>query len=261
MYPLSEKRRFPDINKITQWLEKTGISEVKLGIDDVQSLLTVLEFDGRVEKIPGGGALLKMDSDEDDEEVQFKRKRKRRDASDDDDEEDGAKKRIRAAASDSDDDLPPKKAVKNSKKEGKKPATKSKKNDSDDDDEDEEDGRGVTNSYIRNDADFSDVSYVYRAIRPPNEDPSIFSGSLFGGSWLAGPAHTQDAPSLGALPWAEAPCVHCPQLDFCLEGGPVNASSCEYYESWLDPERKLLVTKFEKLHVEEAAVGIEMEAS
>jgi DNA-directed RNA polymerase III subunit RPC6 len=209
-----------------------------------------------VEKIPSAGALLRMESDEEDEEVQFKRKRKRRDASDDD-EDDGTKKRIRAAASDSDDDIPPKKVIKNSKKEGKKPAKKSKKIESDD--EDDEDGRAITHSYNRNDADFSDVSYVYRAIRPPNDDPSSFSGSLFGGSWLAGPAHTQDGPSLGALPWAEAPCVHCPQHDFCLEGGPVNASSCEYYESWLDPGRKLQLPKFDTLRIEEAAVGIELE--
>ena len=32
----------------------------------------------------------------------------------------------------------------------------------------------------------------------------------------------------------ESPCGRCPVFDFCEEGGPVNAISCEYYQEWLE---------------------------
>ena len=32
----------------------------------------------------------------------------------------------------------------------------------------------------------------------------------------------------------ESPCGRCPVLDFCEEGGPVNARSCEYFQHWLE---------------------------
>lgn len=31
----------------------------------------------------------------------------------------------------------------------------------------------------------------------------------------------------------EAPCGRCPVFDFCEEGGPVNARTCEYFQDWL----------------------------
>ncbi len=31
----------------------------------------------------------------------------------------------------------------------------------------------------------------------------------------------------------ESPCGRCPVFDFCEEGGPVNANSCEYFQEWL----------------------------
>ena len=31
----------------------------------------------------------------------------------------------------------------------------------------------------------------------------------------------------------EAPCGRCPVFEFCEEGGPVNARSCEYFQEWL----------------------------
>ena len=31
----------------------------------------------------------------------------------------------------------------------------------------------------------------------------------------------------------EAPCRRCPVFDLCEEGGPVNASNCEYFQDWL----------------------------
>ena len=31
----------------------------------------------------------------------------------------------------------------------------------------------------------------------------------------------------------ESPCGRCPVFEFCEEGGPVNAKSCEYFQEWL----------------------------
>ena len=33
----------------------------------------------------------------------------------------------------------------------------------------------------------------------------------------------------------EAPCGRCPVFEICEDGGPVNATTCEYFEDWLTP--------------------------
>ena len=32
----------------------------------------------------------------------------------------------------------------------------------------------------------------------------------------------------------EAPCGRCPVIEICGDGGPVNATTCEYFEDWLN---------------------------
>ena len=34
--------------------------------------------------------------------------------------------------------------------------------------------------------------------------------------------------------FTEAPCGRCPVFEICEEGGPVNATTCEYFEDWLN---------------------------
>lgn len=34
--------------------------------------------------------------------------------------------------------------------------------------------------------------------------------------------------------FTEAPCGRCPVFDICEDGGPVNATTCEYFEDWLN---------------------------
>lgn len=100
-------------------------------------------------------------------------------------------------------------------------------------------------------------AFVYRAIRPIQEiadtlnSMSMFSFSGAGSAWLGGGERQ--------LPWAEAPCVRCPQVDFCEEGGPVNAAGCEYLKQRLDPERGPAPDLL-KEEGAEAAMPIEMEA-
>ena len=67
-------------------------------------------------------------------------------------------------------------------------------------------------------------AYVYRAIRPQVHNQ-------------AASAYPAKGREMGVedMAWAQAPCVKCPQAEFCKEGGPVNASLCEYFPEWMDP--------------------------
>jgi len=67
-------------------------------------------------------------------------------------------------------------------------------------------------------------AYVYRAIRPQVRNQ-------------AASAYLAKGREMGVedMAWAQAPCVKCPQAEFCKEGGPVNASLCEYFPEWMDP--------------------------
>lgn len=260
---MSERRKFPDVNKIANWLERTGISEVILSTDDVQLLLNVLEYDGRIEKIPGGGALFLMESDEDDTNFPAKKKRKRVDSTDEESAYNGEKKRLKLEDTDEGEDtdndyiVVKKKTARGTNKDTKRSskALKGKSVAA----QDEDDSSFYSKfGHVQLDAE---TAFVYRAIRPSEaqEKPS-FPASLFGGSWLAGPSHGSDIQHLGALPWAEAPCVRCPQVDFCLEGGPVNASGCEYLDSWLDPVRASKTVTAENGGHTEAKLSIEVDA-
>jgi len=67
-------------------------------------------------------------------------------------------------------------------------------------------------------------AFVYRAIRPQIHNQ-------------AASAYLAKGREMGVedMAWAQAPCVKCPQAAFCKEGGPVNASVCEYFQEWMDP--------------------------
>lgn len=67
-------------------------------------------------------------------------------------------------------------------------------------------------------------AYVYRAIRSQVHNQ-------------AASAYLAKGREMGVedMAWAQAPCVKCPQAEFCKEGGPVNASLCEYFPEWMDP--------------------------
>ena len=67
-------------------------------------------------------------------------------------------------------------------------------------------------------------AYVYRAIRPQVHNQAT-SAYLAKGREMG----VED------MAWAQAPCVKCPQAEFCKEEGPVNASICEYFPEWMDP--------------------------
>ena len=47
------------------------------------------------------------------------------------------------------------------------------------------------------------------------------------------PTATDDASVIGNG-LTEAPCGRCPVFNLCEEGGPVNASNCEYFKAWLE---------------------------
>jgi DNA-directed RNA polymerase III subunit RPC6 len=287
LYPRSESSRFPNLTRITEWIKKSGISEVKLTKDDIELLLRVLEFDGRVERIPSNG-LIPMSEDEEDIGAKKKKtpvgKRKRRgEVSEDESDIERKKKRKKDLESEEEEERPktrkPGKGKmeisddepdrKSKSKKGKKVASIDSDSDSDtkrkkkkkavhrDDTESEHSDSSVDEPYRFAELDATDA-FVYRAIRPIQEitdtsnSASIFSFSGAGSAWLGGGERQ--------LPWAEAPCVRCPQVDFCEEGGPVNAAGCEYLKQWLDPERVPVTQDLPKGEDAEAAMLVEMEA-
>lgn len=253
--------------------------------DDVEMLLLVLEFDGRVEKIPSSG-LMQMSDDDDDggkkrKNTNAKRKRKGDDSEQDESDDDRKKKR-KTNMDESDEEDKPKNKRKpkgrmDSSDEDDRRSKKSKKSisiDTDSDDDGKRSRKKKSSKYNDSDSENESTSderygfaeldatdaYVYRAIRPVQDGfsatethggASMFSGST--SAWLGGGERH--------LPWAEAPCVRCPQFDFCEEDGPVNAAGCEYLKQWLDPDR--VVAALERVKGEgedlEAAVAVEME--
>ncbi|KIM30034.1 hypothetical protein M408DRAFT_7914 [Serendipita vermifera MAFF 305830] len=287
LYPRSESSRFPNLSRISGWIKKSGISEVKLKKEDVDMLLRVLEFDGRIEKILSNGLLQMSDDDENDDGKRRKNtgsKRKRKGDDSEADESDGDRKKKRKTNMDdsAEEDERPKGKKKSKGKvdtsddeEGRKAKSRSSKLTSHDSDSEEDGKRTKKKKSTRsNETDTEAESsgderygyaeldatdaYVYRAVRPVMDSTSSETArgsSMFSGStsaWLGGGNRH--------LPWAEAPCVRCPQSDFCEEGGPVNAAGCEYLKQWLDPDR---IVAQERTRIEgdeaEAAVLIEME--
>lgn len=253
------------------------MAEETLKEDDIEMLLRVLEFDGRIERLPAVSSVhlpVSVSSDEDEEDEEdtrsvkskgsaksggHKRKRKQGDSDEEMDDRQDPKKRkvpddsddggtsqrkkgkglLESSDEDSDDNRRRPTKGKATKKGGKKDSSKAKGKGGHFDSEENYDDIGVAHH----------GAFVYRAIYPSTAAEfstskqeegsdgslSIFGstlidtgGSIFNGAWLGGEGH---------LPWAEAPCVRCPQAEFCQEKGPVNASSCRYYDEWLEPEK------------------------
>jgi DNA-directed RNA polymerase III subunit RPC6 len=278
------------LTRITEWIKKSGISEVKLIKDDIELLLRVLEFDGRVERVPSNG-LIPMSEDEEDvggkKQKTVAGKRKRRGEVSEEDESDIERKKKRKKdleESEEEEEERPKtrkpgkgnKEISDDESDRKSKSRKGKKvthidSDSDgdtkrkkkkkavkrDDTESEHSDSSADERYRFAELDATDA-FVYRAIRPIQEitdtsnSASIFSFSGAGSAWLGGGERQ--------LPWAEAPCVRCPQFDFCEEGGPVNAAGCEYLKQWLDPERVPATQDLPKGEDAEASMIVEMEA-
>lgn len=249
----------------------------------------MLEFDGRVERIPSNG-LIPMSEDEEDTSWKKKKtiagKRKRKGEVSEEDESDAERKKKRKKdleESDEEEEKRPKtrksgkdkmetsedEADRKSKsKKGKKAIhidsdsdddtkrKKRKKIKRDDTESEPSDSSADDEQYRLAELDATDA-FVYRAIRPLQEitdmtnSASMFSFSGAGSAWLGGGERQ--------LPWAEAPCVRCPQFDFCEEGGPVNAAGCEYLKQWLDPERVPAAQDLLKGEDAEATMPVEME--
>jgi DNA-directed RNA polymerase III subunit RPC6 len=50
--------RYPTATDITQWVKRTQLSSVELTQGHVETLLKVLEYDGRVERLPASTAAM-----------------------------------------------------------------------------------------------------------------------------------------------------------------------------------------------------------
>jgi DNA-directed RNA polymerase III subunit RPC6 len=281
-------------------VKRTQLSSVELTQGHVETLLKVLEYDGRVERLPASVAAMfasalnaskrenadeprskkvkkrKRDPEDDsDEDRERKRKKKsrRRSATISSDEENSSDERSfksrswskkgrsnsrkdsNSEASDSEDDRKDRRRKRKKQKfssdgestddrRSKKKGGRSKHSSPDSDGSESESPDDLSRAHSRISKKSKSRSihshsrsespklvemdaieaYVYRAIRPQNHN-------------LANSSYLTKGREMGVedMAWAHAPCVKCPQAEFCKEGGPVNASSCEYFPEWMDP--------------------------
>lgn len=224
----------PSAAKCLQWLRDKQITDVPLQVGDVQSLLNVLIYDGKIEKVPslalGGATSRRRTSDE----YTLEGKKDGYDtvsesnssdesdadsaASDSDDADDHRRRRKRGKSSKKSE-----KARHRTKKRGKQSEydedsekdsdarRKSIRLGSEDTEEDEEDDTEANSqgiSTLENGLGLG--SFVYRAIRPLQR----YTG------------------------WTEVPCAQCPVFSFCQPGGPVNAESCIYLHDWIQHSKQ-----------------------
>ncbi|MCO5585526.1 hypothetical protein L7F22_039459 [Adiantum nelumboides] len=236
IYPASHINSLPTASTCLQFLKKSNITDTDLQVENVQSLLDVLVYDGKVEKIPH----FRRGGNDDDDEWTSKGKRdgysdessEGSDVGSSDDEssdedgsssesnlsEDDRRKRKRKSSKSSRRSSSKSKSGKSSRhssrdREDKKKKEKRKRkndsssksiplrSDSEDSEEDEDDDEDVAMSA----APSAGSVFVYRAIRQIRLDTG----------------------------WIEVPCAHCPVFDFCSAGGPVNAEACLYMRDWI----------------------------
>ncbi|KZT60041.1 RNA polymerase Rpc34, partial [Calocera cornea HHB12733] len=57
LWPTSRTDKYPSLSDIRRFIHTSGLTEVKLEEEHVQSLLEVLVFDGKVESLPGAGGV------------------------------------------------------------------------------------------------------------------------------------------------------------------------------------------------------------
>ena len=109
LYSIS-KVKYPNVNKVHKWLQKSNLTQIELGPDHIASLLQVLIFDGEIERLPAFNA--NIDSDDE----SYNESESESDDSDSDSE----------SNSDSDNERRKKKRKKSSSKSKKSSKSKSK---------------------------------------------------------------------------------------------------------------------------------------
>lgn len=234
IYPATHINSLPTVSTCLQFLKKSNITDTSLLAENVQSLLDVLVYDGKVEKIPhfrrGGG------NDEDDE---WTSKGKRDGYSDESSEESLVGSSDDENSSDQDRSSSEEERHKRKRKGSKsdrKGMSKSRSGLSSRSSRDREERGGRDKRKRKYDSSAKSIS-----LRSDSEDSEednddgdegaeVLNADLPTGSVFVYRAVRQIRHDTG---WIEVPCAHCPVFDFCSAGGPVNAEGCLYMRDWI----------------------------
>lgn len=269
LLPASRTSSLPTAARCLKWLMSKNVTDTKLTVDDIQCLLDVLVYDGKIEKVPkfdlGGGSHSKRRNDSDGE-YDPRGKREGYDTasssgSDDEDESvsasatedtqsesgDGSRRRTRkrrksspAARKTGKDRNSSKRSKSRSRKSSGRSSSSSKQrgrrgsvsNDSDNTSA-SEDGRDRKRKSIRLTSDDEDESEASSA---EDGDAGLAGGT--GTLGVGGFVYRAIRPLQMRTGWTDVPCAHCPVINFCEPGGPVNAEGCIYMRDWLTRSKK-----------------------
>lgn len=234
IYPASHINSLPTASTCLQFLKKAGITDTDLQVENVQSLLDVLVYDGKVEKIPH----FRRGGNDDIEEWTSKGKRDGYSdessegsvvgsSDDDSSEEEGSS----SGSESSEDDR--RKRKRKSSKSDRRSSSKSKSGKSSrHSSRDREDKRKKDKRKRKSDSSSKSIS-----LRSDSEDSEededddvVMTAESSAGSVFVYRAVRQIRLETG---WIEVPCAHCPVFDFCSAGGPVNAEGCLYMREWI----------------------------
>jgi len=226
------------------WVKSSGITDVPLSIEHIEMLLSVLIFDGRIEKLPAvGAAMWDMEAlDEpssDDDGKKSKKKRKRR--KDDVDDAKARKKRKMLSRSHDDEDSDDGAERTKKKRKSKKHSEPSDSESSDSDSRSRSSARKRKRSSKSSDSDSSSESdsddhrrkkskKIKRRSSSPEDFVDVGSGNVYRATRRA---HDTIESLTRTSNWSQAPCSKCLQFEFCNDQGPVNAWQCVYYTDWL----------------------------
>lgn len=251
LYLASHTPSLPTSALCHEWIRKKQLSMTPLKVEDVQNLLDVLVYDGKIEKIPCFPSKLpsKRKSDKDGKK---KGKRKGHDSESssasgsgsdsrsgsESESESGSEESDSGSESERSSDAGRRKKSskrkhssrsKSSSKKSKHRKSESRSSSRRDHSRSsskrsrhsKEDNRGKNSSFAKSIV-LSDES------EEEDDDDAVF---MNGGSQIF--VYRAVRPFYVKTGWVEVPCGHCPVFNFCEPGGPVNAEGCFYMRDWI----------------------------
>lgn len=237
IYPASHINSLPTASTCLHFLKNANITDTDLQVENVQSLLDVLVYDGKVEKIPH----FRRGGNDDDDDDEWTSKGKRDGYSDDSsegsvvgssDEENSEESRSSSDSESSEDDR--RKRKRKSSKSDRRSSSKSKSGRSSrHSSRDREDRRKKDKRKRKNDSSSKSISLrddSENSEEDEDDEDVIMNTGSSAGSVFVYRAVRQIRLETG---WIEVPCAHCPVFDFCSAGGPVNAEGCLYMRDWI----------------------------
>lgn len=252
LYPASHTPSLPTAATCQIWLKNNKVTSTPLKVEDVQSLLDVLVYDGKVEKIPCYPSSL-LSSRKEDREWNPKGKRQGYDTESSSSESDSATSRSRSRSVSE--------SIGSQSGSNSSNSRSSESEDSDDDDRRKARKRKHTKSTSREkkskrhrrsasrhgsrssskrshrkskeNKDSISAKSILLSDDEDDENSEVVEGtdSLNAASQIF--VYRAIRPFFVQTGWVETPCGHCPVFNFCETGGPVNAESCVYLRDWV----------------------------